>query len=60
VRVALIGCPESVAAGFLVSVLERLSSDYQRIKFHVEQVHTPTVEFPELHEHKIDLVLGAV
>ena len=53
-----IGCPESIAAGFLVPVLERLSRHYPRIRFHVEQVHTPTVQFPELHERKVDLVLA--
>jgi DNA-binding transcriptional LysR family regulator len=53
-----IGCPESIAAGFLVSVLERLSNQYPRLRFNVVQVHTPTVEFPELHERKVDLVLA--
>ncbi len=53
-----IGCPESIAAGLLVPVLERLSKDYPRVRFHVEQVRTPTVEFPELHERKVDLVLA--
>jgi DNA-binding transcriptional LysR family regulator len=53
-----IGCPESIAAGFLVPVLERISREYPRLRFHVVQVHTPTVEFPELHERKVDLVLA--
>jgi DNA-binding transcriptional LysR family regulator len=53
-----IGCPESIAAGFLVPVLERFSRDYPRVRFHVVPVHTPTVEFPELHERKIDLVFA--
>ena len=53
-----IGCPELISAGFLVPVLERLSRHYPRIRFHVEQVHTPTVQFPELHERKVDLVLA--
>src|ERR1700704_6296548 len=53
-----IGCPESIAAGFFLAVLERFSRDYPRVRFHVVPVHTPTVEFPELHERKIDLVFA--
>ncbi len=53
-----IGCPESVAAGFLVPLLERMSTRYPRMRFHVQQVYTPTVEFPELYDRKIDLVLA--
>src|SRR4029453_975897 len=33
-----IGCPESIAAGFLLPVLERLTNQYPRIKFDVQQV----------------------
>ena len=39
-----IGCPESIAAGFLLPVLERLTSEHPRIKFDVQQVQQPTVE----------------
>jgi DNA-binding transcriptional LysR family regulator len=53
-----IGCPESIAAGFLVPVLERFSRDNPRVRFHVVPVHQPTVEFPELRERKIDLVFA--
>src|SRR3981081_2809492 len=53
-----IGCPESIAAGFLVAVLERFSKDHPRVRFYVVPVYTPTVEFPELHERKIDLVFA--
>ena len=53
-----IGCPESIAAGFLVGVLERFSREHPRVKFHVVPVFQPTVEFPELLERKIDLVLA--
>jgi len=53
-----IGCPESIAAGFLLPVLERLTNQYPRIKFDVQQVRQPTVEVPELHERKVDLVLA--
>jgi DNA-binding transcriptional LysR family regulator len=53
-----IGCPESIAAGFLLPVLERLTREYPRVKFHVQHVQQPTVEFPQLHERKVDLVLA--
>jgi DNA-binding transcriptional LysR family regulator len=53
-----IGCPESIAAGFLVAVLEKFTRDHPRVRFHVVPVHTPTVEFPELEERKIDLVFA--
>jgi len=53
-----IGCPESIAAGFLLTVVERLASRYPRVRFHVEQVHNPTVVFPELLARKVDLVLA--
>jgi DNA-binding transcriptional LysR family regulator len=50
-----IGSPESIAAGFLVPVLERFSKNHPRVRFHVVPVYTPTVEFPE---RKIDLVFA--
>jgi DNA-binding transcriptional LysR family regulator len=53
-----IGCSESVAAGFLVPVIEQLSQQHPRMRFYVEQVHTPNVEFPELEGRKVDLVLA--
>jgi DNA-binding transcriptional LysR family regulator len=53
-----IGCPESIAAGFLVPVLERFRKDHPRVRFHVEPVRQPTLEFPELEERKIDLVFA--
>lgn len=52
-----IGCSESLLA-FLVLVIERLSSQHPRMRFHVQQVHWPTVEFPELHSRAIDLTLA--
>lgn len=55
-----IGCPELIAAGFLVAVLERFAKDYPRVRFHVVPVHQPTVEFPELYERKVDLVFRPI
>jgi DNA-binding transcriptional LysR family regulator len=53
-----IGCPEPLASGFLLPVMERLTIDYPRIKFHIEQTRQPSMELPELHERKVDLVLA--
>jgi DNA-binding transcriptional LysR family regulator len=53
-----IGCPESIAAGFLVAVIERFLEDYPHVRFHVVPVHQPTTEFPELHQRKVDLVFA--
>ena len=53
-----IGCPESVAAGFVLKVVERLTRRYPRMRLHVQQVFTPTVEFPDLYERKVDLVVA--
>jgi DNA-binding transcriptional LysR family regulator len=53
-----IGCPESIAAGFLLPVMQRVTAGYPRVKFHVAHVRQPTVEFPELQERKVDLVLA--
>ena len=52
-----IGCSESLMA-FLVLVIERLSRQHPRMRFHVQEAHWPTVEFPELHGRKIDLTLA--
>jgi DNA-binding transcriptional LysR family regulator len=53
-----IACPESIAAGFLAPVLERLSVKYPRLTLHVAQANTPTLEFPELQTRQVDLVLA--
>src|ERR1043166_2811805 len=55
-----IGCPESISAGLLPAVIERMSRQHPRIVFHVAQVNTlnPQLEFPELHKRELDLVLA--
>jgi len=52
-----IGCSESLIA-FLVLVIESLLKKNPRMRFHVRQVHWPTVGFPELHARTIDLTLA--
>jgi DNA-binding transcriptional LysR family regulator len=53
-----VGCPESLAAGFLVPLLERFAREHPRVQIHVLPVRQPTLEFPELHERRVDLVLA--
>lgn len=53
-----IGCPESITAGFLLPILQRLTSVYPRLHFDVRQVQQPTIDYPELRDRKVDLVLA--
>lgn len=52
-----IGCSESLMA-FLVLVIEHISRQHPRMRFHVQEARWPTVEFPELLGRKIDLTLA--
>jgi len=52
-----IGCSESLLA-FLGEVIEQLARQHPRMRFHVQQVHWPTVAFPELHQRQIDLAFA--
>ena len=51
-------CPESIAAAFLPDVLAQFTRDYPGVSLHVEQVATPTFEFPELRARKFDFVIA--
>jgi DNA-binding transcriptional LysR family regulator len=55
-----IGCPESLSGALLPPVIERLCQEHPRAIFHVAQVNTLStqLEFPELRERKLDLVLA--
>jgi DNA-binding transcriptional LysR family regulator len=53
-----IGCPEFIAAGFLPAVIDLLSKRHPRVSLVVVQVNTPTLEFRELDERRLDLVLA--
>jgi DNA-binding transcriptional LysR family regulator len=55
VRVA---CSESIAAGVLVPVIERLSKKYPRLSLQVTLASPSTLEYPQLHERNVDLVLA--
>jgi DNA-binding transcriptional LysR family regulator len=53
-----IGGPESITAGLLLPILRKLSTAYPRVRYQVRQVQQPTVEYPELHERKVDIVMS--
>jgi DNA-binding transcriptional LysR family regulator len=53
-----IGSPESITAGLLLPVIKKLRTAHPRIRYQVQQVQQPTVEYPELYERKVDLVLA--
>ena len=53
-----IGCPESMAAGFVPAIIDRLSRRYPQIAVHVVVAPTGEQEFRELRERSVDLMLG--
>jgi DNA-binding transcriptional LysR family regulator len=53
-----IGCPESITAGVLLPILLHLTKTHPQVRYHVQQVQQPTIEYPELHARKVDLVLA--
>src|SRR5882757_4349195 len=53
-----IASPETLTAGFLPAVIERMSRKYPGIVFHVVQANTVTLEFRELRERSVDLALA--
>jgi DNA-binding transcriptional LysR family regulator len=57
-----IGCPETLAAGVLSPIIEELSRRSPRVHFQVALVNTrnPRLEFSELRERKLDVVLARV
>jgi DNA-binding transcriptional LysR family regulator len=55
-----IGCPESIAAGLLPAVVERFTRQFPRMVLRVTQAQTVTLEFSELRERKVDLMIGRI
>jgi DNA-binding transcriptional LysR family regulator len=53
-----IGCPDSIAGAILAPMLEKFCSDHPGIALAVDPVPTPTLELPELHARKLDVVLA--
>jgi len=53
-----IGCSESISAGVLPPIIERLSRQYPKMAFEVSPSNAFRLEFPELHERTADVVFS--
>jgi DNA-binding transcriptional LysR family regulator len=55
-----IGCPESLAAGFVPAMIDAFSRRHPEVTFHVSDTNFAALEFRELRERKVDLMLGRI
>jgi len=55
-----IGCSESITAGLLPAIIEDMSNRYPKIVFHAAQISFAPLEFRELRERVVELMLGRV
>jgi DNA-binding transcriptional LysR family regulator len=53
-----IGCPEITMAGLLPAIVERFFQQYPRIRLQVVLAQTAMLQFRELRERNIDLLIG--
>ena len=52
-----LGCPDSLAGGILAPLVEKFCSRYPGVVISVDPVPWPTLELPELHARKLDVVV---
>ena len=55
-----VGCPEITMAGLLPAIVERFFQRYPRIRLRVVMAQTAMLQFQELRERNIDLLIGRV
>jgi len=55
-----VGAPESLSAGFVARIVERLSQNHPQVSVHLVQANTASLEFHELRERNLDLMIGRV
>jgi DNA-binding transcriptional LysR family regulator len=55
-----VGCPETLAAGLVPAIIDRLSRRYPRVDVHVVNAETGTLELRELRERDVDLMVGRI
>jgi DNA-binding transcriptional LysR family regulator len=53
-----VGCPDSIAGAILAPMVQKFCRDYPGIVLTIDPVPTPTLELPELHARKLDVVLA--
>ena len=53
-----IGCPDSISVAILLPVIQKFCLEYPRIALRIDQVPTATLELPNLHARKLDLVIA--
>jgi len=53
-----IGCPDSIAGAILAPMMQKFCRDYPGISLTIDPVPTPTLELPQLHARKLDVVLA--
>src|SRR5215510_5458449 len=53
-----IGCPDSIAGAILAPMVQKFCGDYPGVALTIDPVPTPTLEVPELHARKLDLVVA--
>jgi DNA-binding transcriptional LysR family regulator len=53
-----IGTTEPMAAGLVPAVIYQLSRNFPRLSFNVTQAQTPALQYRDLRERTVDLVLG--
>ena len=55
-----VGCPESLTAGIVPAIIDRISRRNPKIVVSVVRAETATFEFPELRGRSIDVMLGKI
>jgi DNA-binding transcriptional LysR family regulator len=53
-----IGCPESISGALLAPLVHQFCLEYPRIALRIDPTLTPTLELPDLHARKLDLVVA--
>jgi DNA-binding transcriptional LysR family regulator len=55
-----IGCPEAFSAGLVPAIIEQISRSHPQLAVHVVDANTAFLEFRQLRERNVDLMLGRI